>query len=159
MKSFLFIVFNLLLSSSLFGQLLWKISGSNFKETSYLYGTIHAVPKDKFVVSPILSSAFESCDALALEIDLNISLKDQIGMAQEMILPKGQSLKNYLSNEEFNRFKSYCLDTLGMKKSKVKKLLRLKPFFTSSILLQEQLGAIKGYDQYFNEEAKKRNIP
>jgi uncharacterized protein YbaP (TraB family) len=159
MKSFLFIVFNLLLSSSLFGQLLWKISGSNFKETSYLYGTIHAVPKDKFVVSPILSSAFESCDALALEIDLNMSLKEQIGMAQQIILPKGKSLKNYITSEDYNRFQRYCMDSLGMKKSKIKKYIKLKPFFITSIILQEQLGSIEGYDQYFNKEAKNRKIP
>ena len=159
MKSFLFIFFNLLLSTSLFGQLLWKINGNNLKDESYLYGTIHAVPKDKFVVTPILSSAFESCDALALEIDLNMSLKEQIGMAQQIILPKGKSLRDYLSSEEFNRFQRYCTDSLGMKKSKIKKYIRLKPFFISSVLLQEQLGSIEGYDQYFNKEAKNRKIP
>ncbi|MEY3086039.1 MAG: hypothetical protein RL037_2269, partial [Bacteroidota bacterium] len=126
---------------------------------SYLYGTIHAVPKDKFVVSPILSSAFESCDALALEIDLNMSLKEQIGMAQQIILPKGKSLKNYITSEDYNRFQRYCMDSLGMKKSKIKKYIKLKPFFITSIILQEQLGSIEGYDQYFNKEAKNRKIP
>jgi uncharacterized protein YbaP (TraB family) len=46
-----------------------------------------------------------------------------------------------------------------MKKSKFNKFNKLKPFFSSSILLQHQLGDIEGFDQYFNEEAKKRKIP
>ncbi len=159
MKSFAILLTSCFISSTLFGQLLWKISGNGIKEDSYLYGTIHAVPKDKFVVSPTLSSTFESCKALALEIDLNISLKEQLGMLEYMVLPKGKSLKDYLTPDQYVQFRSYCIDSLQMKKSKFNKFNKLKPFFSSSILLQHQLGDIEGFDQYFNEEAKKRKIP
>ena len=145
--------------NTLQAQLLWKISGNNLTEESYLYGTIHAVPEDKFVVSDVLNEAFQSSSALALEIDLNMTLEQQVTMAKELIIPEGKSLKNYLTPEEFQRFETYCLDTLAMKKSKFKKYLRIKPFFVSSIILQEQLGKSKGFDQYFNDEAKKRGIP
>ena len=145
--------------NTLQAQLLWKISGNNLTEESYLYGTIHAVPEDKFVVSDVLNEAFQSSSALALEIDLNMTLEQQVAMAKELVIPGGKSLKNYLTQEEFQKFETYCMDTLAMKKSKFKKCLRIKPFFVSSIILQEQLGKSKGFDQYFNDEAKKRGIP
>ncbi len=154
-------IFSILIFSvnALQAQLLWKISGNNLSEESYLYGTIHAVPEDKFVVSDDISNAFQSSSALALEIDLNMTIDQQIAMAKEIIIPGGKTLKNYLNQEELQKFENYCLDTLAMKKSKYKKYLMVKPFFVSSIILQEQLGKTKGYDQYFNDEAKKRGIP
>jgi len=159
MKSIAIFSFLLFSVNTLQAQLLWKISGNNLTEESYLYGTIHAVPEDKFVVSDDISGAFQECSALALEIDLNMTFEQQIAMAKELVIPGGKSLKHYLSSDEFQKFENYCLDTLGMSKSKYKKYLKIKPFFVSSIILQEQLGKTKGYDQYFNDEAKKRGIP
>jgi uncharacterized protein YbaP (TraB family) len=159
MKSILFVSAILSSICSLHGQLLWKISGNNLSTESYLYGTIHAVPEDKFVVSDALNAAFQASSALALEIDLNLTLEQQVAMAKEIILPSGTTLKNYTTTEEFKQFETYCLDTLKLKKSKFKKYLKFKPFFVSSIILQEQLGKTTGYDQYFNDEAKKRGIP
>jgi uncharacterized protein YbaP (TraB family) len=158
MKTTIVTIF-LLSLQSLNGQLLWKISGNNLTEDSYLYGTIHAVPEDKFTVSSTLKETFESSKALALEIDLNMTFEQQIAMAKEILLPAGKTLKDYMSNEEYKKFETYCLDTLSIKKSKYKKYVKMKPFFVSSILLQEQIGKSKGYDQYFNDEAKKRSIP
>jgi uncharacterized protein YbaP (TraB family) len=150
----------LLLSSyTSFGQLLWKISGNGLTQDSYLYGTMHAVPEDRFTVSSTLKQAFESSTALALEIDLNLSLQQQIEIAKDIIIPQGKSLKNYLSAEEYKKVMGYCLDSLNMKKSKFKKYEKIKPFFASSMILQEQLGKTVAYDQYFNDEAKKRSIP
>ncbi len=159
MKSITIFSFLIFSVNALQAQLLWKISGNNLSEESYLYGTIHAVPEDKFVVSDDISNAFQSSSALALEIDLNMTIDQQIAMTKEIIIPGGKTLKNYLNQEELQKFENYCLDTLAMKKSKYKKYLMVKPFFVSSIILQEQLGKTKGYDQYFNDEAKKRGIP
>jgi uncharacterized protein YbaP (TraB family) len=120
---------------------------------------MHAVPEDRFTVSSTLKQAFESSTALALEIDLNLSLQQQIEIAKDIIIPQGKSLKNYLSAEEYKKVMGYCLDSLNMKKSKFKKYEKIKPFFASSMILQEQLGKTVAYDQYFNDEAKKRSIP
>jgi uncharacterized protein YbaP (TraB family) len=149
----------LVTSYTSFGQLLWKISGNGLNQESYLYGTMHAVPEERFTVSNTLKQAFESSKALALEIDLNLSLQQQIEIAKDIIIPQGKSLKNYLSTEDYKKVMGYCLDSLKMKKSKFKKYEKIKPFFASSMILQEQLGKTVAYDQYFNEEAKKRSIP
>jgi uncharacterized protein YbaP (TraB family) len=136
-------------------QLLWKISGNGVKQNSYLYGTIHVMPKEKFSISSKIQEAINSSSNMAMEVDLDMDLKTKIRVAQEMILPNGKTLRNYLSAEEFNRLNTYCLDSLKLKKGKLKKYYRLKPFFFSSVMLQESLEETKSYELEFGEMAKK----
>ena len=73
---------------SLQSQLLYKVEGKNLKEPSYIYGTIHIMPKKDFVISEAIKTAFKSCDELVMEIDLNMDLKTQIEIAQSSMLPE-----------------------------------------------------------------------
>ena len=150
---------SIFLFSTYQAQLLWKISGQNLSKESYLFGTIHLVPKEKFVVKESIDNAFNSSEILALEIDLNMSLSDKINAAREMILPSNKKLSDYMSEEEFVKLKSYCRDTLHISKGKFNRYLRLKPFFFSAVLVQESIGKSKGYDTYFQKMANKKKIP
>ena len=150
---------SIFLFSTYQAQLLWKISGQNLSKESYLYGTIHLVPKEKFVVKKSIDKAFNLSEILALEIDLNMSLKDKINAAREMILPNNKKLSDYMSVEEFVKLKSYCRDTLHISKGKFNRYLRLKPFFFSAVLVQESIGKSKGYDTYFQKMANKKKMP
>ena len=150
---------SIFLFSTYQAQLLWKISGQNLSKESYLYGTIHLVPKEKFIVKKSIDKAFNLSEILALEIDLNMSLKDKINAAREMILPNNKKLSDYMSVEEFVKLKSYCRDTLHISKGKFNRYLRLKPFFFSAVLVQESIGKSKGYDTYFQKMANKKKMP
>lgn len=139
-------------------QLLWKISGNGLTQISYLYGTIHVMPKDKFSVSPKIQEAINNSTMMAMEVDLNMDLKTKIQMAQEMILPGGRTLKDYLNADDFKKLNTFCLDSLKMKKGKLKKYYRLKPFFFSSVVAQEQMGETSSYEMEFMKIAKKRKM-
>lgn len=52
-------------------SLLWKIEGKGLKEPSYLYGTIHAICKDDFSISPATKTALENTKQTVLEIDMD----------------------------------------------------------------------------------------
>ena len=79
-------------------SLLWKISGNGLSNTSYIFGTIHMIPKSDYFFYESWENCFDSCKALALEIDLNISKSEQISLAKsKMMLPEGQSLKDFMS--------------------------------------------------------------
>ena len=80
-RFFVFISFSISFANA---QLLWKISGNNLSQDSYLYGTIHLVPKEKFVVKKSIDEAFNKCNKLALEIDLNMTLSDKINALVKM---------------------------------------------------------------------------
>ena len=139
-----------------FGQLLWKIEGNGIKQDSYLFGTIHLIPKTKFKVSDKVIKAFKEMDVLALEIDLNLTLSEKITAAKEMILPQNSKLSDYMDEKDFSKLKSFCLDSIGLSASKFKRYLRLKPFYFSSILIKESIGKSEGYDLYFNKQANKQ---
>lgn len=152
------IVFFVFAIINLNAQLLWKISGNGLNQNSYLYGTIHILPKDKFSVSPKIQEAINKSAMMAMEVDLNMDLKTKIRVAQEMILPDGKTLRNFMSTQDFTRLNSFCLDSLKMKKRKLKKYYRLKPFFFSSVVAQEQMGETSSYELEFMKMAKKRKM-
>lgn len=140
-------------------QLLWKVSKSNGDEPSYLFGTIHAVPEKQFVVWPVVDSALHATHTLVMEMDLDLSASEMIQAAKQMSLPENKTLQNYLSNEKFEKIRTYCTDSLNWKKRKFNRYIRMKPLFFSSLLLNAQLGKVKGYEQYFSSQAKKNKMP
>lgn len=158
MKKLSLFLFFVSLYAGFNAQLLWKISGNGLSQHSYLYGTIHIMPKEKFLVSPKIHEAFNYSAKMALEVDLNMDLKTKIKVALEMILPGGKTIKDYLKPDEFSKINSFCLDSLKMKKSKLKKYYRLKPFFFSSVVAQEQMGETSSYELEFMKMAKKRKM-
>jgi len=100
-----------------------------------------------------------SSQTLAMEVDLNMDFKTKIQVAQEMIIPGGKTLEDLLTASDFNQVKSYCIDSIHMKKGKFKRYIRLKPFFFSAIVAQEQMGKTASYEMEFNKMAKKSNLP
>ena len=51
-------------------SLLWKVSGKNLKKPSYIYGTMHLMCAEDFLIKDKVMSAFKKCDTLYMEVDL-----------------------------------------------------------------------------------------
>lgn len=51
-------------------SLLWKVSGKNLKKPSYIYGTMHLMCAEDFVIKDKVISALKKCDSLFMEVDL-----------------------------------------------------------------------------------------
>ena len=51
-------------------SLLWKVSGKNLKKPSYIYGTMHLMCAQDFLIKDKVLSAFKKCDTLFMEVDL-----------------------------------------------------------------------------------------
>jgi len=52
-------------------SLLWKISGKDIKQPSYLFGTIHLICHDDYVWTPVMQKAFDASDKVAFEMDMD----------------------------------------------------------------------------------------
>ena len=52
-------------------SLLWEISGKGLKQPSYLFGTIHVICKEDFVLSDSILKKWENADHVFLELDLD----------------------------------------------------------------------------------------
>ncbi|MEY3367534.1 MAG: hypothetical protein RI973_689 [Bacteroidota bacterium] len=141
-------------------SLLWKISGKGLPESSYLFGTIHVMPKSEFSISPRIQKAFENSSALALEVGLKMGIAKQVKIAKMALLPQGKTLEDYLSQEDYNLVKSHCLDSLKIPESKFNTYVRMKPFFFSAAIEQEKMGETASYeielDKLARQQRKKR---
>jgi uncharacterized protein YbaP (TraB family) len=136
-------------------QLLYEIKSKDGQHTSYVFGTIHLMPKDKFNIDSTLTAAFNSSSMIAMEVDLNMDLAQKIEVAKETILPEGKTLRDICTKDQYEMIYAYAVDSNGMNKKKFKRYSRLKPFFFSSVMLQESLENTKSYELEFGEMAKK----
>jgi uncharacterized protein YbaP (TraB family) len=140
-------------------QLLYQISGNGLKQNSYLFGTIHTMPKEDFEMPKKVMDALKSCATIALEIDIDMSMSEKIEIAKMTMIPNGETLKNYMADTSYVKLKSYCIDSLGWKESKFEQYAHLKPFFFSSLVLQEKIGKQKSFEMEFDKLAKKYKKP
>lgn len=139
MKSIALVFTTLLLSifnlnaQDLEDTLLWEISGNGLEESSYLYGTIH-ITCDATLSSKILK-ALDNTEQLVLELDM-----DDINMQAEamklMMLKDGQTLSDFLSDEDFKTLDKFTTEKLGMP---LKMLNNMKPFFINAMFYQIML--------------------
>jgi uncharacterized protein len=141
-------------------SILWEISGNGLSQPSYLFGTLHMIPKKDYFFTPEMEKAFKSCNRLVIEADMfSLSLSEQVNLAKQAILPNGKTLKNYMDSVGYVQFKQFLHDSLGIKESKIdNKYARIKPFFLTALLLKEYAGKTKTYEQELHKTAKKQKM-
>ena len=163
MKNYLNFFLFILIPAFSIGQeidnsLLWEIKSPKINKSSFLYGTIHMVKKEDFKLKEKVKRSFNSCTKLALEVDLNMSLKTKMDVAMSTLLPNNKSIDEFMSKDEFMKLKVYAVDSVGISEKKFNKYTRLKPFYFSSILIKESLGKIKSYDEEFHKMSSKNKM-
>jgi uncharacterized protein YbaP (TraB family) len=136
-------------------SLLWEVSGKDMAKPSYLFGTIHLLPQEKFFFTDKMQEALNSSDVLALEAELDIPLAEQMKMASQMIMPDGKTWADYMTEEEYAAVKSAFVDSLGIKEKKVDKYAKIRPIYVSGLIMTELLGKVKAYEQELSAMAKK----
>ncbi|MBK8555723.1 MAG: TraB/GumN family protein [Lewinellaceae bacterium] len=119
--------------------LLWKISGNGVSKPSYLYGTIHLIPKEELTFSDPMLKALDKSKKITFEIDMKdmTSLKTQFSLMTKAFMRDGKSLRDLLSAEDFS-FVEGKLEEKGMN---IPMFLKLKPMFLSMMLSNEDEGA------------------
>lgn len=139
-------------------SLLWEISGNELKTKSYIFGTIHLIPEKDYFFSKKMNDCFKSCKVLAMEVDLNIPLSKQIEIAQTALLPNNKTLANFISEAQYSRFYTYLADTLKIKKRKINQISKIKPIYSSALILNELLEKPVTYEKELNKKAKKNKM-
>lgn len=164
MKKFvyLFFVFILFIASKGKAQtensLLWEITGNGLTKPSYLFGTIHIIPKKDFFITEKMLDALNNSEIFVTEIDMNIPVKEQFNIAKQMYLPDKKTYKDYLSEEKYVKVSSYLIDSLDIRKRKLKSIFRIKPFFASGLILKEYYKRVKAYEVELKKLARRNNM-
>jgi len=155
MKKIIVIILVLLVGLPTFSQsLLWKVSGKKIKNPSYIYGTIHIQDKRVFSFNQIVTDAFESCDAFAMEILMDELDQNEV---KDAMLMTDNSLDKLLTTEQYKILDSIVKATTG---SGLLLYNKMKPFFLSSQLMQMnmQQDMDMALDLYFLNKARETGM-
>jgi len=137
-------------------SLLWKISGNNLKEPSYLYGTIHIVPKKSFVMSEIVKKSMKKCKVLVLETNIDIPIKKQIEIARMMMFTDGKTIDDFMESDY--KFSDFLRDSLHLSDSKIKTIISMKPVAASAMVYNELIDNPVSYEKEFLTLMKKNKM-
>lgn len=159
-KYAIFCVLNYVLSFA-FGQidelentLLWKIEGNGI-EPSYVFGTLHLIPRSEFELKEKVLHAFNQCDKLVMELDVS-----QGNLQSEMI--RYAQMKDSLSIEKFLTEGQYALvDSVLQETMKIglEAFKQFKPFVLSTFLIPRYIeGVPASFELTFTQLAKQREI-
>lgn len=138
-------------------SLLWKISGNGLKETSYLFGTIHMICKDKFYMDEKIENALASSKVLAME--LNMADPNLMAEMQKLSVNPGfANIKGEFAPEQASAVDKFLTESYG---AGLDQLGVLKPMVLSSMVLIKMLPCTEqsSYEMFFTEKAKSQDKP
>lgn len=123
-------------------SLVWKISGNGLKKPSFLFGTIHMIPKDEFELPGAAREGMDKVKRVTFEIDMRemTNIRSQLSLVTKSFMAGGKTLKDLLSEEDYTLVKSKMAEKglpLGM-------MERMKPLFLSTLFSSEEDGTLGG---------------
>jgi uncharacterized protein YbaP (TraB family) len=109
----------------------WKISGNGLKKPSYLYGTIHMIPKNQYEMPDAVREALDNAKRVTFEIDMKemTNLRTQMSLMSKAFMPGGKTIKDLMSPEDYTFVKGKLADK-GLPASMME---RMKPLFLSTL--------------------------
>jgi hypothetical protein len=146
--------------------LLWKVTGNGLKKPSFVYGTIHMIPKNDFVLSEATRHAFDDAKRVTFEIDMKemTNIRTQLSLMTKCMMAGGKTLKDLLPAEDYTFVKAK-MDEKGLPGGMME---RMKPMFLSMMFTNEEGGgsdALSGKGGMTSVEmelyrmARRRKIP
>lgn len=128
------------------GPAIWKVADKD--TTIYLFGTVHALPKDSQWFSGPVERAYKSSDELVTEIPMDAS-GDAKAIAARALLPKGQSLRDLMTPAERMKFEE-TLVSLGLP---IEAMDKFEPWYAAMTLTLLPVMQ-SGYDPQTGAESK-----
>ena len=153
------LIFSSLYFTQLYGQkedksLLYEISGNGLSQPSYLYGTIHIICKDDFVMTEATKKKFSETQQVYLEIDMD-DPKMMPDMMKSMYMTDGSTIKSLLSEPDYQKISQFFKDTLKMN---IATMDKTKPFVLGSMSVTKLLSCpTQSYEETFMKMAKTEN--
>ena len=139
--------------------LLWKVTGKELKQPSYVFGTIHMIGAEDYFLTQAMKDAFAESDRVVFEInmeemnDFSVLFK----LMGKITMDDGKTLKDLLTDEDYklveSHFKKMGLPLMFLEK--------IKPLFLSTFASGDiapgdmQSGKLKSYEMEFMEMAEK----
>lgn len=139
-------------------SLLWQISGNGLNQPSYLFGTIHIISTQDYFLGKNVQKKLENSHELIMEMDLENM--DIAALSAISILDSGKTIKNYLSDSDYQIIQTFMEDSIGVKKFTFEQFYaRLKPFYLEQLIYIKYLGQDKeSYEDNLKKIADRKKI-
>lgn len=95
----------------LHGPALWRVADAD--TTIYLFGTIHALPKDAVWMNEGIAKALGHADELVTEVPLDQTKAVRADMLTRAVLPAGQTLRQLLGEADLRAYEK-AMTNLGL---------------------------------------------
>lgn len=138
-------------------SLLWEITGKKLKAPSYIYGTVHIIPAEDFVISEKVQEKMRLSGQLVMERDHSSNPfgdggfdKIMTSMGGMMLTPP-QSLRTLVGEADYPYLKRFIADSLHLN---VNMTNAMKPFYVSQQIAQHycMTGDTRSYESYFDDQ-------
>jgi len=142
-------------------SLLWEITGKDLAKPSYLYGTIHMIPKEDFFITSSTEKAFEEVEQVTFEIDMDEmnDITALFSLLGQLMMKDGKTIKDLLNEEDYTLVKNH-FEALGLPFflfDKVKPMI-LTTFASGDLGSDMSSGKIVSYEMEFNKMAEKKEM-
>lgn len=123
-------------------SLVWKISGKGLKKPSFLYGTIHMIPKDQFELPEPVREGLDKVRRVAFEIDMKemTNLRSQMSLITKSFMAGGKTLKDLLNEEDYALVRAKMAEK-GLPAGMFE---RMKPMFLSTLFSSDESSPMGG---------------
>lgn len=140
-------------------SLIWEISGNGLTKKSYLMGTLKFIGEKEFYMPPKASELIKQAEIFAIEDEVDHHAQHELNTA--LHFPKGQSLNNVMSAEDYKKVKDLFEKEFKVNSSTFdKRYSHIKPLPLSIIMTRLSLGEkVKFYDIELLLIAKKHDVP
>lgn len=172
MKKTLTFIIALLAAGSMNAQILYKITGKDAKNASYIIGTYHIADASFTEKIPGLQTALAETEQVYGEVNMENMMQPASiqKMTAAMMLPEGQTLKTVLTPEQFSKVSAFAKELMGvgldndMVFSQLGKMSpkALATQFTLLLFIKNSatpFNPANGLDNFFQMQAKQNNKP
>jgi uncharacterized protein len=123
-------------------SVVWKITGNGLKAPSYLYGTIHMIPKNQFAMPDAIREALDNSKRVTFEIDMKemTNLLTQMSLMTKAFMAGGKTIKDLLSPDDY----SFVKGKMAEKGIPSGMMERMKPLFLSTLFSSDEDGGSMG---------------
>lgn len=144
-----------LAAQDLENAVLWKITAPESGKTSWVFGTIHAIPEADFHMPEAVKNRIAQAEVMYQEVDMDDL--DQMKILNMMSLPDNKMLSDFLSEEEYEKFKKMLLK-YDLKEAQIDYLSTMKPVFSYGLVINSVYKNPVIFEQELVNLAKKNEI-
>ncbi len=124
-------------SDTLTSSLLWEIKGKKVESPSYIMGTMHLIPQDKFLFPEHIEEKLKNSEVLVMEIG---GISEDVNLVKYMMLDTG-NVFNYFTEQQLDSLFDYTEKELGYDEENMRMMFsKMKPLVIMQLMTKNTFG-------------------